>query len=152
MVTCGSLLFFLWGGKLARVTLSLKHYTINHCEINMPKHFITSLAFVVFISQSLWAQQSSSNPEGNLGIELTRQLLAKRVEEIEMANDLNQFTSKEDWARHREVLRQQLVEMLGLPDLQSRSTELQAQVTGVLELDDIVVEKLHFQSSMKVDL
>ena len=147
VVPCGSLHFFPAGGKLASVPLSLKHYTIDHYEIIMPKHFITSLAFVVFISQSLWAQQSSSNPEGNLGIELTRQLLAKRVEEIEMANDLNQFTTKEDWAKHREVLRQQLVEMLGLPDLQSRSTELQAQVTGLLELDDIVVEKLHFQSS-----
>ena len=127
--------------------MSLKHYTIDHCEFNMPKHFITSLAFVVFFSQSLWAQQSSSNPENNPGIELTRQLLTKRVEQIEKANDLNQFTSKEHWALQRDILRTQLVEMLGLPDLDARSSELSTEITGVLEFEDIVVEKLHFQSS-----
>jgi len=113
----------------------------------MSKYWIASLIWIVVIGQSLWAQQSSSNPENNPGIELTRQLLTKRVEQIEKANDLNQFASKEQWALQRDILRTQLVEMLGLPDLDARSSELSAKITGVLELEDIVVEKLHFQSS-----
>ncbi|MFM7975489.1 MAG: CocE/NonD family hydrolase, partial [Pirellula sp.] len=39
------------------------------------------------------------------------------------------------------------VEMLGLPDLESRSSQLFAQTTGSLEFENVVVEKLHFQSS-----
>ena len=113
----------------------------------IPKYIIALLPLLFVVCHSLWAQESLPNQDGKLGLELTRQVLAKRVEEIQLANDLKQFKTSEDWAKHREVLREQLVEMLGLPDLQSRSPDVQAQVTGKLELDDIVVEKLHFQSS-----
>ncbi|MFM7292105.1 MAG: hypothetical protein ACKO6B_12870 [Planctomycetia bacterium] len=71
------------------------------------------LAFFLLTSQTLFGQQSASNPQDNPGIELTRQVLAQRVLEIEKANNLKQFTTKEDWARQREILRSQLVEMLG---------------------------------------
>ncbi len=113
----------------------------------MSKTLAICLAFLVLTSQILFAQQNASNPQDNPGIELTRQVLAQRVLEIEKANNLNQFTTKEDWARQREILRSQLVEMLGLPDLESRSSQLFAQTTGSLEFENVVVEKLHFQSS-----
>lgn len=113
----------------------------------MSKTLAICFAFLVLTSQILVAQQSASNPQDNPGIELTRQVLAQRVLEIEKANNLNQFTTKEDWARQREILRSQLVEMLGLPDLESRSSQLFAQTTGSLEFENVVVEKLHFQSS-----
>ncbi|MEQ8786035.1 MAG: acetylxylan esterase [Pirellulaceae bacterium] len=51
----------------------------------------------------------------------------------------------EDWTSKREMYRQQLLEMLGLSPLPSR-TELKPVVTGAVEHDDFVVENLHFQS------
>jgi len=105
------------------------------------------LLMILCCAQGLLAQHSAGNLGGNLGLELTRQSLAKRVEQIEKANDLRQFEFKEQWVQQREILRGQLVEMLGLPALDSRPMELSVQTTGRLELDDIIVEKLHFQSS-----
>jgi cephalosporin-C deacetylase-like acetyl esterase len=51
----------------------------------------------------------------------------------------------DDWQRQRPVLRAQLFEMLGLDPMPPR-TDLHATVTGSLEHDEFVVEKLHFQS------
>ncbi len=50
------------------------------------------------------------------------------------------------WPARREVLRRELLEMLGLWPLPER-TDLRATVTGTLDGDGFVVEKLHFQSS-----
>ena len=91
--------------------------------------------------------QSSSNPEGNPGIELTRRALSSRVEQIERANDLHAFGTQEPWSLAQETLRRQLAEMLGLPPLESRPSQLHAVTTGTLEHEDLVVEKIHFQSS-----
>ena len=51
----------------------------------------------------------------------------------------------EQWNVRRETLRKQLLEMFGLEPLPER-TELRAVVTGQVERDGVVVEKLHFQS------
>ncbi|RLT15522.1 MAG: hypothetical protein DWI26_05475 [Planctomycetota bacterium] len=91
--------------------------------------------------------QSSSNPEGNPGIELTRRALSSRVEQIERANDLHAFGTQEPWSLAQETLRRQLAEMLGLPPLESRPSQLHAVTTGTLEHEDLIVEKIHFQSS-----
>lgn len=53
--------------------------------------------------------------------------------------------SKDDWEARKPELRRQLLEMFGLWPLPPR-TDLQATVTGSLEHEDVVVEKLHFQS------
>ncbi len=50
-----------------------------------------------------------------------------------------------DWEAKRVVYRQQLFEMLGLDPLPPR-TELRPQITGRVEHDEFIVEKLHFQS------
>jgi dienelactone hydrolase len=50
-----------------------------------------------------------------------------------------------DWQAKRTVYRQQLFEMLGLDPLPPR-TELRPQITGRVEHEEFVVEKLHFQS------
>ena len=93
------------------------------------------------------AEEDPHNPQRNSGIELAKANLTARVEQIERANTLQQFTSIEDWEPQRELLREQLKEMLGLPPLESRSMDLHAVTDGSLEVDDIVVEKIHFQSS-----
>jgi dienelactone hydrolase len=53
--------------------------------------------------------------------------------------------SLEDWLEQREVLRAQLLEMLGLDPLPEK-TPLEPVITGRVERDDFVVENLHFQS------
>lgn len=53
--------------------------------------------------------------------------------------------SGEDWQKAQPILREQLLEMLGLDPLPER-TPLEAAITGRVDHDDFVVEKLHFQS------
>ncbi len=55
------------------------------------------------------------------------------------------LTSADDWTNHRQMYQRQLREMLGLDPLSER-TPLEAVVTGKLEHDDFLVEKLYFQS------
>lgn len=119
----------------------------------MPYNQLPILSRVVVVLIVIWsgsrgiAQVDPHNPAQNPGIELAKANLTARVEQIELANDLAQFTSIEAWESQRELLREQLREMLGLPPLESRSMELHAVTTGTKEVDDVVVEKLHFQSS-----
>jgi len=58
---------------------------------------------------------------------------------------LAEVQTLDQWKARREVLRRQLLEMLGLDPLPPR-TDLKATITGRIERDGIVVEKLHFQS------
>lgn len=51
----------------------------------------------------------------------------------------------EDWQQRRAKLRQQMLEVLGLSPL-PKKTDLKATITGTVEHDDFIVEKLHFQS------
>jgi dienelactone hydrolase len=54
-------------------------------------------------------------------------------------------TSRAEWERRRPEYRRQILDMLGLWPLPER-TDLHATVTGTLERDGVVIEKLHFQS------
>src|SRR5262249_36610247 len=53
--------------------------------------------------------------------------------------------TKEEWLALRPKLREQYLDMLGLWPLPEK-TPLNAKVTGTVERDDVVIEKLHFQS------
>lgn len=79
-------------------------------------------------------------------IELSRATLAARVAELERANDLSGYRDAQSWSEDQKELRQQLIEMLGLPSLETRDPELHPTITGTLETEHIVVEKLYFQS------
>ncbi|MDZ4849530.1 MAG: prolyl oligopeptidase family serine peptidase, partial [Pirellulaceae bacterium] len=57
----------------------------------------------------------------------------------------NIFSTREEWDGNRELLRKQLFEMLSLDPLPSK-TDLHATITGTLDHDDFIVQKLHFQS------
>ncbi len=61
------------------------------------------------------------------------------------AKCLTDVTSLAEWKARREILRQQLFEMLGLSPLPQKG-QLKATVTGTVESESITVEKLHFQS------
>lgn len=58
---------------------------------------------------------------------------------------LAEIKTLEDWTTRRDEYRRQLREMLSLDPLPER-TPLRPVVTGTFEHDDIVVEKLHFES------
>ena len=80
------------------------------------------------------------------GIELSRATLAARVAELERANDLSGYRDAQSWSEDQKELRQQLIEMLGLPSLETRDPELHPTIAGTLETEHIVVENLYFQS------
>ncbi len=68
----------------------------------------------------------------------------QEVEQI-AAGCLSKVPTREEWPEWHKRHRQQLLEMLGLDPMPER-TPLNAVLTGTEELEDIVVEKLHFQS------
>ncbi|MEC9123684.1 MAG: acetylxylan esterase, partial [Verrucomicrobiota bacterium] len=76
---------------------------------------------------------------------MLRKYLELRTAEIENSF-LGEVADKEDWIRLKEGYREDLRYMLGLVPSRPR-TELQATVTGKLEGEGFVVEKLHYQSS-----
>jgi hypothetical protein len=65
----------------------------------------------------------------------------QRIAEASLA----EFKTRADWEKKRPELRRQFLDMLGLWPLPPR-TDLKAVVTGTLQTDTFVVEKLHFQS------
>lgn len=69
----------------------------------------------------------------------------KRVAAEMSARCLEENRSLDEWKEQRVELRRQLLEMLGLDPLPSR-TPLQAQVTGRLEREAYSIEKIVFQS------
>lgn len=73
-----------------------------------------------------------------------REYLARRVKVLQQ-NEPARVATLDEWNGKRAALREQLFDMLGLFPLPPRG-ELSATVTGTLEHDDVVVEKLHFQS------
>jgi dienelactone hydrolase len=58
---------------------------------------------------------------------------------------LADITSLDEWQAKRKQLHAELLDMLGLDPLPAK-TDLKPVVTGTIEQDDFVVEKLHFQS------
>jgi dienelactone hydrolase len=96
-----------------------------------------------FLNTFVVIAQESESP----GFLLSTKTLASRVQAIEQANDLRQVQSKEDWQNHREFLREQLREMLAIPTLDARNTNLDPVVHKTLETDRITVDNLTFQSS-----
>jgi dienelactone hydrolase len=58
---------------------------------------------------------------------------------------LSKYQSKEDWEKDKAKHREHLFEMLSLDPLPEK-TPLQPEIVGTVEHDDIVVERVHFQS------
>ena len=68
-----------------------------------------------------------------------------QVSQIEQQQDLTKYTTLQQWEAARPALRQQLFDMLGLAPLPDK-TPLSPVVTGTVEHDEFIVERLHFQS------
>src|SRR5438045_630010 len=78
------------------------------------------------------------------GDAMIEKYLATEVARISK-KELDGATTREEWEKRRPRLKQEYFEMLGLWPLPEK-TPLKAAVTGTLDGDSIVVEKLHFQS------
>ena len=61
-------------------------------------------------------------------------------------NCLSEIKTLDDWLAKKEIYRKQLFEMLGMDPMPERG-DLQAVVTGKIDHEDFVVEKVHFQAS-----
>jgi len=70
--------------------------------------------------------------------------LRAQVAELDK-NFLDGAKTKEEWHAKRPKLKEQMFDMLGLWPLPEK-TDLRATVTGTLDVDDVTIEKIHFQS------
>ena len=77
--------------------------------------------------------------------ESLRKYFEQQVTRIEQANELTRYASLDQWEADKPRLRGELFEMLGLSPLPPRQP-LNASVTGKVEEDEFIVEKIHFQS------
>jgi dienelactone hydrolase len=84
-------------------------------------------------------------PDTSRGDRMIASYFAAETKRLADADDLTNILSLAEWKSQRTEARRQLFEMLGLDPLPER-TDLKAAVTGKVEADDFVVEKVHFQS------
>lgn len=99
--------------------------------------FVASLAFLPLASCN--GQGSAWGIDSEL-----REYFQTEIDSIRSQN-LSGIRTLEDWDSKREQYRGELLEMLGLQPLPER-TPLEPQITGIVEHDEFLVEKLHFQS------
>lgn len=103
-----------------------------------------SLLSLLYLNSSLFAQAYGKPDREQPGDEIIQNYLAKEAARLD-AQFAEDVRSKEAWEANRERYRQEYLYMLGLWPVPEK-TPLKATVTGTLEREGYVVEKLHFQS------
>ena len=101
-------------------------------------HFMKISAFL----QLLVCSSAVAAPLKDAGLQKYFEGEVARIE----AKSFEGIKSRDDWERERPRLVRELREMLGLEPMPP-SGDLKAVVTGTVEREGIVVEKVHFQSS-----
>ncbi len=114
---------------------------------------IRGISFLSFIFATIlvggWNSLSHAADDPKLNTTRGDELFAEyfRLETAKLKQaSLSEIGTKEHWEANRDEYRRQLREMLGLDPLPEK-TDLKPVITGTIEHDDFVVEKLHFQSS-----
>ena len=113
----------------------------------MIRHALSLL--VVSLALSLGLAQDAPKPDApkldtSRGDKMIAEYFRLETEKLER-NCLAEIQSLEDWNAKRGEYRRQLLEMLGLDPLPEK-TDLKPVVTGKVEQEKFVVEKVHFQS------
>jgi len=104
--------------------------------------FPLAISLMTALAATAFAQQkAASYPRGEAMIE---DYFRKQVKEIE-DRTLTDLTTKEAWETHKPKLREQFFDMMGLWPLPAK-TDLRATITGTVEGDGFVVEKVLYQS------
>lgn len=102
------------------------------------------ICLLAMISPALTEDKPSTAPGDALVAEYFRletARLAKRTDDV-----LASIKTVDEWEAEKPKLRKQLFEMLGLDPLPAKG-DLKPVITGQVEHDEFIVEKLHFQSS-----
>jgi cephalosporin-C deacetylase-like acetyl esterase len=101
-------------------------------------------ALLAIASIPAYAADPPKKPEPLPGDAMIEKYLSAEVARISK-KELDGATTRAEWEKRRPRLKQEYFEMLGLWPLPEK-TPLHATVTGTVDGDDIVVEKVHFQS------
>jgi dienelactone hydrolase len=88
--------------------------------------------------------QTPPAPEAKPGDVMIEKYLAAKTDEL-TKRELDGATTLAEWQQRRPRLQREYLYMLGLSPLPEK-TPLHATVTGTLEHEGVVIEKLHFQS------
>src|SRR3954451_7472000 len=100
---------------------------------------------LALVSRLAVAQQTTSaKVDTSRGDKMLAEYFAAETKKLQDAC-LAEIKTLGDWKGKREEYRRQLLEMLGLDPLPEK-TDLKPVITGRVEQEDFVVEKLHFQS------
>jgi dienelactone hydrolase len=105
---------------------------------------VGTLVLVSFCSLNARGQAFGKADRGEPGDEMIQAYLASQAKTLDTAFQEG-VDSAEAWQRTRPRLHREYLEMLGLWPMPER-TPLEAKVTGTIEGDGYVVEKLHYQS------
>jgi dienelactone hydrolase len=104
------------------------------------RYVITVGILLIGATLVLGAEPTAS---GN-GDRLAKTYFAKQTAEI-TNRTFSEIDSLSDWTDRRDQYQDQLLEMLGLDPFPER-TPLNAKITGSVENDGVIVERIHFQS------
>ncbi|HEY2415041.1 MAG TPA: prolyl oligopeptidase family serine peptidase [Pirellulaceae bacterium] len=99
---------------------------------------------ILFLASPSLAQQPPPKPDTSRGDKMLADYFAAETKKLQDAC-LADIKTLDDWKSKRGEYRRQLLEMLGLDPLPEK-TDLKPTITGKIEHDDFIVEKLHFQS------
>lgn len=108
----------------------------------MPRLLAPALLFATAFSTL--AQFPGATPD-SLGKRMLDGWFERKVAHIERTGSLAPIESAEQWNTTKAETRRQLFEMLGLHPLPER-TPLNPIITGTVDAQDVLVERLHFQS------
>lgn len=102
------------------------------------------VAILVLLTVRVGLAQAPPKVDTSRGDKMLAEYFAAETKKLQEAC-LADIQTLEDWKSKRGEYRRQLHEMLGLDPLPEK-TDLKPVITGRLEQEDFVVEKLHFQS------
>src|SRR5437879_1848157 len=111
-------------------------------EIAMTKTCLRCVLISVVFTPVAWAADKPA--EKKPGDAMIEKYLAQETDKISK-KEFDGAKTLEEWQKKRPRLKQEYLDMLGLCPLPEK-TPLHATVTGMLERDNFIVEKLHFQS------
>jgi len=101
-------------------------------------------AVLLLTGTSAMSQSAKPAAPATPGDEILRRYIFQEAKRLDAAY-LEGIKTPEDWRNRRDRYRREFLDMIGLQPVPER-TPLKATVTGTVERDDFVVEKLHFQS------
>ena len=132
--------FPIWFGRREGKTSGLATYSRENSRCFVRASFAQMLIVLLLLTLPASAADRSlrANPE------LARYFEAD-VARIEEQQSLLNYSTLAEWEQAKPKLRSQLFDMLGMSPQPDR-TALNPRVLGVIEEDDFVVERLHFES------